>query len=372
MRRCFWTSLRGVVLAGALGLVVLARAPAADADRIDAHTPLPSTALVLTKNGQASGFVVDREARLLLTNHHVAAKGEVQAIFPVIEEGQALVLREFYFTKAPRVRGTLLGSDPKLDLAAVRLESVPFSVPELRLAERAPQRGDRTHIVGNPANKIRAWVYDTGSVQSVLQQKLTYQTGQQTEARMLEVKADGLMAPGASGGPVVNNAGELIGVLCAGHNHGHDLFCVEVQEVRRFLIGIYRDQATQALRKREYREAIDYCDRALRIAADDALSYNERGAARSFLEQYDSAVADYTEALKLDPKLVRAWRNRGSVYCYLEKYQEAVADCTRAIELDPKYASAYQVRARAHRKLGNTGAASADEEKAAQLAEKKK
>jgi len=371
MRRGCLTSLRDAVLVGAFALVALARAAAADADRIDAHTPLPSTALVLTKTGQASGFVVDRESRLLITNHHVAAaKGDLQVIFPVIEEGQALVLREFYFTKAPRVRGTLLGSDPKLDLAAVRLESVPFGVPELRLADRAPQRGDRTHIVGNPANKVRAWVYDTGSVQSVLQQKLTYQTGQQTEARMLEVKADGLMAPGASGGPVVNNAGELIGVLCAGGNHGRDLFCIEVQEVRRFLTGIYRDQASQALRKREYREAIGYCDRAIRIAPDDAPSYNERGAAHSFLDQYDNAVADYTEALKLDPKFVRAWRNRGSAHYYQEKYEEAVADCTRAVELDPKYASAYQVRARAYRKLGKTAAAGADEETAAKLEKK--
>jgi tetratricopeptide (TPR) repeat protein len=244
-------------------------------------------------------------------------------------------------------------------------------VPELKLAGTTPQRGDRTHIVGNPANKPQAWVYDTGSVQKVGKQKLTYRTGQQTEARIVEVKADGLMAPGASGGPVVNNAGELIGVLSAGSNGGQDLICVEVGEVRHFLSGTYRDQGTQALRKKEYREAIGHCDRAIYIDAGDPRNYNERGAAHSFLDQYDSAVADYTTALKLDPKYARAWRNRGSAHYYLEKYEAAAADCTRAIELDPLYASAYEVRARAHRKLGKTAAASADEEKAAKLAESK-
>jgi tetratricopeptide (TPR) repeat protein len=369
MRGC--TRVCGGLLLGALVLGA-ARAAAADADRIDAHTPLPSTALVLTKSAQGSGFVVDREGKVLITNHHVVgAKGDVQVIFPVIEDGQALVLREFYFNKAPRVRGSVLASDPKLDLAAIRLESVPFSVPELKLAGTTPQRGDRTHIVGNPANKPQAWVYDTGSVQKVAKQKLKYLPGQQTEARILEVKADGLMAPGASGGPVVNNAGELIGVLSAGGNYGQDLICVEVGEVRRFLSGMYRDQGTQALRNKEYREAIGHCDRAIYIDAGEPLNYNERGAAHSFLDRYDSAVTDYTTALKLDPKLVRAWRNRGSAYYYLDKYEEAAADCTRAIELDPTYASAYQVRARAYRKLGKTDAASADEEAAGKLADKK-
>lgn len=368
MRMC--TRLGRLVLVAA-SLAAVAPVPAADADRIDAHTPLPSTALVLTKTTQGTGFVVDREARLLITSHHVTgAKGDVEVVFPVIDSGQALVQRDFYLTRAPRVSGSVVWSDPKVDLAAICLQSVPFAVPELKLAAVAPQRGDRTHMVGNPGNRPQAWVYDTGSVQKVGREKLVYDTGgQQTDARYVEIKADGLMAPGASGGPVVNNAGELIGVLSAGRNRGRDLFCIEVGEVRRFLAGVHREQGTQALRKGDYRQAVGHCNRALQVDADDALSYNERGAANSYLDQLDDAIADYTRALKLDPRFARAYRNRGSAYFHKDKYEESVADCTRAIELNAKYASAYQVRAKAYRRLGQFDAASADEAEAAKLAE---
>jgi hypothetical protein len=361
------------ILCLVLSLSTGAAALAADADRIDVHTPLPSTALVLTKSSQGSGFVLDRQGRLLITSHHVTgAKGEVQVVFPVVENGQALVRRDYYLNKAPRIRGTVLGSDSKLDLAAIQLDSVPFEVPELKMAASPPQTGDRTHIVGNPGNRAHAWIYDTGSVSRIGKTRLEYTSGQTTEARMLEIKADGLMAPGASGGPVVNNAGELIGVLSAAGAQRGELLCVEVGEVRRFLGGVHRAQATQAIRAGDYPLAVAHCDRALAVNPDDPLSYNERGAAESFLDRLDDAIADYTQALKLDPKLAVAYRNRGSAYLHQDKWAEAVADCTRALKLDPEYVSAFQVRAKAYRKLGKVDEARADADAAAMLEKKAK
>jgi tetratricopeptide (TPR) repeat protein len=189
---------------------------------------------------------------------------------------------------------------------------------------------------------------------------------------MLEIKADGLMAPGASGGPVVNNAGELIGVLSAAGAKRGELLCVEVGEVRRFLGRVHRAQATQAIRAGDYALAVAHCDRALAVYPDDPLSYNERGAAESFLDRLDDAIADYTQALKLDPKLAVAYRNRGSAYLHQDKWAEAVADCTRALKLDPEYVSAFQVRAKAYRKLGKVEEARADENAAASLEKKAK
>ena len=39
---------------------------------------------------------------------------------------------------------------------------------------------------------------------------------------------------------------------------------------------------------------------------------------------YDEAIRDYTEAIRLDPKNAKAYRNRGLAYRRLGKYDEAI------------------------------------------------
>lgn len=357
-------------------LCLLALAPlagAADADLIPANPPLPSSAMILSKTGQGSGFLIDHDERLLITNYHVTgAKGDVEVVFPVLEDGRARSSREYYLTKAPRVRGTVVHADQQLDLAAVRLQSVPRTAPALRLAPRSPQRGDRAHFIGNPGNNAQAWVYDAGTVDAISREAWDIKDGPRVVARTLEVKADGLQAPGSSGCPVVNSAGELIGVLSAGAERNRVLLCIDVTEVRYFLGAVHRRQGTDALAAGDYLKTISHCEKALSISADDPLTYNERGAAYSYLERYDDAIADYSRALRLDPKSSRALRNRGSAHFHKGRFDQAVADSTKAIDLDPEYASAYQVRARAYQKLGRVSDAQTDQAKAARLLEASK
>ena len=59
---------------------------------------------------------------------------------------------------------------------------------------------------------------------------------------------------------------------------------------------------------------------------------------------YDKAIADYTEAIRLNPKLAEAYYSRGFAYGKKGDYDKAIADYTEAIRLDPKYAEAYYNR----------------------------
>jgi tetratricopeptide (TPR) repeat protein len=45
--------------------------------------------------------------------------------------------------------------------------------------------------------------------------------------------------------------------------------------------------------------------------ANRALAYNSRGNGHFSKKDYDRAIADYSEAVKLDPGYVRAYQNRG-------------------------------------------------------------
>ena len=61
--------------------------------------------------------------------------------------------------------------------------------------------------------------------------------------------------------------------------------------------------------------------------------------------EYDKAIADYTEAIRLNPKDAEERCNRGSVRYAKGEYDKAIADCTEAIRLDPRLAAASTVGA---------------------------
>ena len=63
---------------------------------------------------------------------------------------------------------------------------------------------------------------------------------------------------------------------------------------------------------------------------------------------YDSAIADYTKAIEIDPKDAKAYYNRGLIFNNIGEYYQAIADFTKAIEINPKYADAYNSRGAAY------------------------
>jgi len=328
---------------------------AADAPAyIGIHAPLTSTSLILVPYGkdalaQGSGFVLDRNRRLLVTNRHVVGdRDKVEALFPVYENAQARVDRNFYLQKARRYRGKVLDRSERCDLALIELESMPAEVVELPLASNSLKAGDLVATSGNPGNAAHAFVYARGKVRSVEQQRLNYDNQQKVEARILEIDTERRLEPGVSGGPVINGAGELVGVVSAAPaDESPVALCIDVREVRAFLGEVYRKKATAALARQDYNDAIAQSSRALGFNPDDALAFNERGAAYSYLNQLDEAIADYSAAVKLNPSLTRAWRSRGSAHYYKGDFEKAVADCTEAIKRDPDYALAYLSRSRA-------------------------
>lgn len=371
-----WKSLSLTLLATALlfRMAPVARAAEEAPAYIGIHCPLTATAMIvvpLDKNlvSQGSGFVIDKANRLLVTNRHVVAeKDAVSVIFPVYENGQARADRAFYLRKAPAVKGRVIDRDASHDLAVIEVESLPEGTPELKLATDSGQCGSRIHASGNPGNDSHAFVYTVGKVRNVKAQNLVYDNEQKVSARILEIETDHKMAKGVSGGPVVNDDGELLGVVSATPPDGSlTALCIDIREVRGFLGQAMRKRATALLQKQEYEKAVTSCDLAVKYNPKDALSYNERGAAYSFLDQYDKAAENYSSAIKLDPSLACAWRNRGSMNFYRGDYEKAVADCNEAIKLDKKFALAYLTRSKAKAKLARADEARDDYDMARKL-----
>ena len=91
-----------------------------------------------------------------------------------------------------------------------------------------------------------------------------------------------------------------------------------------------------------------------------AAAYYNRGNANSAMGDFAAAIADYDEALKLDPKNALAFANRGTAHSEKGDAGAAIADFDEAIKRDPRLASAYFNRANALAAKGEADHAIAD------------
>jgi tetratricopeptide (TPR) repeat protein len=83
---------------------------------------------------------------------------------------------------------------------------------------------------------------------------------------------------------------------------------------------------------------------------------------------FDGALADYNEAIKLNPVYSTCLYNRGIVFYNGRQYEEALKDYSSAIELNSKFASCYDARGILYMDiLGNDSLALMDYNQAIQI-----
>jgi len=97
-------------------------------------------------------------------------------------------------------------------------------------------------------------------------------------------------------------------------------------------------------------EAILACSRVIeskdaKLKLDEA--YFNRGVEWAAQGKHDSAIADYTNAIKLNPQYREAYNNRGNAYRRKGEPDRAVADYNEAIRLNPKRGMYYRNRGNA-------------------------
>jgi len=84
---------------------------------------------------------------------------------------------------------------------------------------------------------------------------------------------------------------------------------------------------------------------AIRLNPRDANLYFSRGRAYYDKGEYDKAILDYTDAIRLDHKLSDAYYHRARVLAVGKgENDKAISDFSEAIRLDPKFAKAYYRR----------------------------
>jgi tetratricopeptide (TPR) repeat protein len=111
--------------------------------------------------------------------------------------------------------------------------------------------------------------------------------------------------------------------------------------------------------KGEYDRAIQDYNQAIKLNAKSAAAYNNRGVAYDHKGEYDRAIQDYDQAIKLKPS-AEVHFNRGNAYLGKGQHDHAIDDYNQALKLKPDFAAVFDNRCWARAVVGVLRQALAD------------
>ena len=171
-----------------------------------------------------------------------------------------------------------------------------------------------------------------------------------------------ISAPGATRA----QSGDEDRMRCTDHNPDIGIAgCTAIigsgQETTKNLAVAFYNRGAAYDAKGDYDRAIQDYDQAIRLNPDDADAFNDRCFARATAgKQLEIALADCNQALRLQPGYEATLDSRGLVYLRLGRLEEAIKDYDAVIAKAPKAASSLYGRGIAQLRGANKRAGNAD------------
>ncbi len=133
----------------------------------------------------------------------------------------------------------------------------------------------------------------------------------------------------------------------------------------------YNNRGNAFTAKADYDRAIQDFDQSIKLNPTYIKPFNNRGVAYLKKGEYELAIEAFdeaiNEAIRLDPNLQAVWSGRCWTRVMLGSLQAALEDCNKALQSEPNDDAAYDSRGLIHLKMGQFGAAIDDYSSALRL-----
>lgn len=148
----------------------------------------------LAEAGTGSGFIIDTKYGYIATNYHVIANAS--KLIVSLADGR-------------NVEATLVGQDPRTDLAVIKINADGLTVAQLGDSNQL-QVGEPVVAIGNPGGEEFARSVTQGVVSA--KNRILLIEG---ESSFNLIQTDAAINPGNSGGPLVDYKGQVVGINSA-------------------------------------------------------------------------------------------------------------------------------------------------------------
>lgn len=136
------------------------------------------------------------------------------------------------------------------------------------------------------------------------------------------------------------------------------------KETRNDLSIAYFNRGNYRQTKTQYDEALADFEESIRLNPKDPDAQNAKGDALWNKSAFDDAIAAYTQAIAMSPKKAEFYKDRGDAYVSKSDYDKAIADYTVAIGLGKPSSDLYNDRGNAYAQKAEVDNAFADFDKA--------
>ena len=87
-----------------------------------------------------------------------------------------------------------------------------------------------------------------------------------------------------------------------------------------------RMKGNEAVKSKEYQDAVKAYTRSIELNPDEAFTYANRAMAYLKLKNYGNVIMDANKAIELKPGYLKAFHRRGKAYAALGKHEQAIKD----------------------------------------------